>query len=397
MEDTSPSDLATVKIWINEATHKVLRVPSSSTGTQVGVLIADLLQIPHSIRPYFATYITVNGADQGMLDEKAQISYVQQKNQNASSTWGESHNNGLVYRLTDLAREQWLVPEGVPLKDSAGASSAPRAALLAGRKIGHQRSHSNPTMTAAHQHATLHQHGQGIDPHKNRQPTKHSDERFEKRVLIPSGIPEPEPEGENEAKTLGAYIPPHLEPRTATIPSPSPPRASLKSRSKTIAFTEPMLATLKSAVDAASMPLPTTPKASTVSPRGGVLWGSTSVEGLPATRSRAQGGRRPVTSVFYVNEAKPAVTTGDTKGRSASPPPPRQRYTPPPTILSPMVASVLSTVSPPGSPSVVRQRAQTTGSKPLQKWIKVHATQPSAEELKDVLQLTLDRLSNEHS
>lgn len=234
-----------------------------------------------------------------------------------------------------------------------------RATLLAGsRGIGHQRSLSNPAVVPTHQHNS------SADPHFGKQvhhvhrppaSSKH-DERPEKF----------EPEGENEAITLGVSATPHLEPRFATIPSPSPPRASIKARSKTIAFTEaPTLEALKAAsLGDSSFPSPTLPsRLSLISPRTAVLWDSSSSE------TRLGAPKKPLLSVSPQDAAEKAGS----KGRSTSPPPPRQRYTPPPTILSPMIA-MLSTASPPASPSGIRHRAQTTGARPSQVYCATQST-----------------------
>jgi len=213
-----------------------------------------------------------------------------------------------------------------------------------------------------------------------------------------------QPEERDEAKNLGGMATaPHLEPRVPSLPSPSPPAPSLKTRSKTISAAAP--GAVRPLSTSAISPLsssPSTPRAST-SPRTSGQWDAAPKGGsLGRSHGATLGSRRPASTIFdekekdkerekerEERERKEAESEGTGKTRSNSPPPPRQRYTPPPTILAPLVSAALGTpptpvlappapvLTPPLPSSPLnnnRQRAQTTGSKlatSAHKWLKV--------------------------
>jgi len=446
--ETQHTDIK-VDVWINEKSHKTLSVTSDTTCTQFGEMIAELLHIPHIVRPYFAVYSTIDGKDQVILKDSVRIAEIQHINKEYLDRWGQSNSNGFSYHLneevitnriegdahvksTDTG-DNFIIPTVVPQHPF----DAHRSVVIADRRgIGHQRSKSSPAVASGIQRGA----GGSIlslekDTIKSIVPqsvdilprlTTHKpmlipEEKYPqelKRTATPMPNREPVPlEEKDEAKGLGIGTAPHLEPRMANVPSPSPPRASLKTRSKTIAISLPGLPIKPSSVANNPSPLssPTVPRAVSPSPRSITTWDETTPQGGSLGRSHGSSrGRRTSMNIFGTEMGDGSVPDNvGSKGRNTSPPPPRQRYTPPPTILSPMVGSILGTAATStatiASPST-RQRAQTIGSKMPQKWVKVRATKPvntahtdgrglqtwdSSDGLSDLLFHTLDRLKTE--
>jgi len=407
----SDANTLKVSVWLNEKSHKIVDINADTTCSQVAGVLVQALRIPHAVRSYFALHTTAGGKDQGALNESENVMEVLMHNQKHSNKWGDSKDNGFVY----VVNEDTLAQVG-------GKSHLPQEDHHLRKGIGHQRSKSSPAVTSGLQRGVAEEkeaiktqyHDTGRTHRSNAQII---DERYpqEKRSATPipnreSSVPALQEE-KDEAKGLGIGTAPHLEPRSANV-SPSPPRASLKARSKTIST--PVIPGLiiksssgPSSANHSPLASPTFARARGISPspRGTANWDESLSKGGSLGRSQGNSRTRRTSMSIFDPESSDSQDQGASgKGSRTSPPPPRQRYTPPPTILSPMIGSVLGNAALPPSNTtspLTRLRAQTTGSKPMpQKWVKVRATKPGinttgTNEVGEMLLHTLDRLKTE--
>jgi hypothetical protein len=352
------------------------------------------------VRQYFGIHAVVDGKDQGVLDRDAHIVDIAARyEEQLAKSWGETQDNGFIYQVDTNTLDQYAIKS--PLQDHQVRKG-----------IGHQRSKSSPAVASGVQNAHDDKEVKAapiMETGRPRSFSQSTDEKhpLEKRTATPNREMDVAIEEKDEAKGLGISTAPHLEPRTPV--SPSPPRASIRTRSKTIAFSTPPIVpglTIKPTSGAPSpLASPTLPRSKGVpqSPRTIACWEDTLPKGGSLGRSAGTARvRRTTVGIFDEDGNDPREQGPSTKGRSTSPPPPRQRYTPPPTILSPMVGAVLGAVPTAASPSIAtRHRAQTTGSKQApHKWVKVRATKTGSNTVGstgvgDVLLLTLERLKGE--
>lgn len=184
-------------------------------------------------------------------------------------------------------------------------------------------------------------------------------EKAAHRSPTPTPTREPNPD-EQEALILKSTAP-HLEPRLSS----SPPRASIRARSKTIAGgPSPLLKPgLRSSLKlSGAVEVPKGKSGHAYKGSSGSLPTVTVVadEAVLTTVNANTNGASPLNTPPNTPPAK----------RSASPPPPPRsyRFTPPPAMLAPVTAS----------PGTLRARAQTTAPKQVTKWVSVTATKPQA-------------------